>query len=197
MSAVGGPGATVPGPGGAAGVGLVPLRVVRDAAKFEAWWLSWGADVELLAELVAMIGDVCEAESGLSALLSEVFEDAGPVPAWLRVEGLRAGVEPGWLNVSVEAAYGGDGTRDGAEVLLCLTPQRVGPRPADWEDPAAAALPGLLVSAYVSKPHRMFAPAPGAPLMETVAEVIDTALFLVNAELVERDRFSVVVRRPA
>ncbi|MEB3023355.1 MULTISPECIES: hypothetical protein [Mycolicibacter] len=172
---------------------LAPLRVVRDVAGFDAWWSSWEADLEMVQELMDMIDDACEAEAGVSAVLSEVFDDAGPVPAWLRVEGLRSDAVVAWLSLAVDAAYDNSGHRDGAQVTLWVQPELQSP-PADH---STALAPGLTVTVYVDKPHRVFRPEDGLSLREAVGAVIDEALYLVNADLAERDKFNAMVRMPA
>jgi hypothetical protein len=100
---------------------------------------------------------------------------------WLRVEGLRRGVKVEHLTLDIEPAYDGDGVLDGVEVVLTLFPQ-------------GCEAPVLSVSEYVSRPTSMFVPAPGVDAATAVAEILDTALLLINAEIADRGRFTFSAR---
>ncbi|MCV6991873.1 hypothetical protein H7I87_02980 [Mycobacterium timonense] len=164
--------------------GWVPLQVRRDGPAFERWWADDG-DIQAITELVADLSHPFEIEHTLHALANQVFHtDPTPVP-WLTVAGLRPGVGVDWISLDIEPAHGGDGVVDGVEVVLWLQPAGCSPAVS------------LLVSTYVSKPHRVFAPEPATSARETLAWVIDTATALVNTELADRDRFNAVARAPA
>lgn len=160
---------------------LADLRVVRCLQRYAEWWRE-EADHAAVEEAVAQVVESggCELEFALHSLMLEVFQGASGAVSWLRVEGLRRGVALQYLTLDIEPARDGDGVLDGVCVVLNL-------------HPTGTAMASLSVSVYVSRPTRMFMPSAAAPA-DALAEIVDTALALVNAEIADRDRFTFEAR---
>jgi hypothetical protein len=164
---------------------LTPLRIVRDDEAFTRWWAGLTDDereqVTESLELIPRPGaprDDYELDSTVHSLFLTVFQDLGGT-TWLNVEGLRPDAEVMYLSLDVEPAYDGDGCRDGATVVASMSLNHV---------------THLSVQAYVDKPWHMFI-ATVTDDKEILAELIDLALALVNADIADRDRFTTTARQ--
>ncbi|RFZ09794.1 hypothetical protein DSM43518_02545 [Mycobacterium marinum] len=167
------------------GGGLVPLVFFRDHVGFEAWW-DCEAMREDIAEMLAELSEdgLTEGELWLHALFEEVFQGSPSPVEWLCVDGLRAGVEVGYMSLDIDPSYDGDGVRDGVDVVANLW--------ADQNSVFEGRLT-LTVSVYLDRPCRMFVPVSTNP-REALAEVIDSALALINNEISRRDQFITAMR---
>lgn len=160
---------------------LVPLRIVRDHDLYRQWWESLPDRADVVDTLAELKNPDPDAEWILHQLMLLVFQrdDAITVP-WLRVHGLVPEAHVHWLSLDIDPSYDGLGVLDGVDVVVNV--QTSGQR-HQW----------LSVSSYVSHPSQVFVPEqsePGAAL----AEVIDAALALANAEITERDNFADAAR---
>lgn len=167
-----------------AGDVLAPLTLARDPETFAAWWKSL-PDTTFITEALDGLSqpDAPHCEQSLSSLMSEVFQRDTEV-AWLKVTGLRRGCTPQWVAIDIDPAHDGDGIIDGVDVALNLLAPRTnsdGPQP--W----------LSTSAYVGKPWRIFQPTSADPCA-ALAEIIDTAVAVINREIADQDRATFAAR---
>lgn len=161
--------------------GAAPLTITRDGQLYAQWWAQ-EANQPAIIEALELVAESVEVEHALHGLMLEVFQaDVGPVE-WLKATGLRAGVAIGYLNLDIDPAYDGEGVLDGVEAVVNL-----------W---TTAPVVSLTVAAYISRPYRVFAPLSVANHKDALAEVIDTALALINHEIADRDRFMFGARAP-
>ncbi|WP_237099491.1 hypothetical protein [Mycobacteroides abscessus] len=162
---------------------VAEMTVVRNHERYEAWWAG---RLPQRDDLIAVIEVVRESESvdlgyALHSLMLDVFQNGATVD-WLDIGGMRRGVVPSYITLDIDLAHDSDGVYDGVDIVLSLH--------APSED---GSLMGSSVSVYVDRPERVLVPDvvhPGGAL----ADLIDTALALINAEIAERDRFCFAVR---
>lgn len=159
------------------------MTVRRNHERYEAWWAGLVPQRDDVVETVEMLRDSDSIDLGyaLHSLMLDVFQNGATVD-WLDVGGMRRGVLPSYIVLDIDLAHDSDGVYDGIDVVLSLH--------APGDD---GSLLGTTVSVYVDRPERILVPdvaEPGAAL----ADLIDTALDLINAEIAERDRFCFAVR---
>lgn len=174
---------------------LTPLTITRDPQRYQQWWTELEAErAQRIRELVAELASPdatgrapSEVEFTLHWLMLEVFQSSPSSAAWLRVDGLAADAQVSYACLDVDPYYGTDGVLDGAEVVLSLHVER----------PQVSARAMLMVPVYVDKPWTELVVS--AELVErpcdALAEIADTALGLINAEIAARDRFTTSMRR--
>jgi hypothetical protein len=161
---------------------VAKLTVSRNPEAYAKWWAEQ-ADTEAISEAVEQVAASasCEIEYALNSLCLEVFQADPRGAPWLRVDGLGRGVKVEYLTLDIDPARDGDGMLDGVDVVLSLHPQ-------------GSATAWLQVSVYVDRATRMFLPESCADPAAALAEIIDTALMLINNEIADRDRFTFSMR---
>lgn len=174
---------------------LTPLTITRCPQRYQQWWTELAAErAQRIRELVAELASSdatgrapSEVEFTLHWLMLEVFQSSPSSAAWLRVDGLAADAQVSYVCLDVDPYYGTDGVLDGAEIMLSLHVER----------PQTSARAMLMVPVYVDKPWKELVVTP--ELVErpgdALAELADTALELINAEIAARDRFTTSMRR--
>lgn len=174
---------------------LTPLTITRDPQRYQQWWTELEAErAQRIGELVAELASPdatgrapSEVEFTLHWLMLEAFQSSPSAAAWLRVDGLADGAQVSYACLDIDPYYGTDGVLDGAEIGLSLHVAR----------PPASARAVLMVAVYVDKPWKELVVTP--ELIErpgdALAEIADTALALINAEIAARDRFTTSMRR--
>lgn len=176
---------------------LQELKITRDPAAYTEWWANveqnTRASIKGCVELIREADDAASTyllddsnvEDALHTLALELFQGAPSGTGWLRVSGLRPDFPVRYLSLDFDIAYDGDGVRDGVLVVFSLMSE---------------GLPGAIldVRVYVERAKQMFTPTPGTTdPAAAVAEIIDTALELINKEIADRDRFNTQVRAHA
>lgn len=159
---------------------LAPLVLSRDRDVYASWWAS-KADREPVLEALEAVADCSsarsEAEYALHGLMLAVFQDIDSTwRGWLRVDGLGRGIEVEDLSLDLDVAHDGDGVVDGVDVVFHL--RTVG---------GDGAREVLSVCVYVDHAVDVFASAAAAP-EAVLAQIIDTVLGIVNADVAQRDR---------
>lgn len=155
---------------------LAPLTITRDVTGFERWW----AQTPNREDITEILGSLAEPDSdsveyNLHSLMITIFQDTVDAARWLHVAGLGRGIAVSYLCLDVDPAFDGDGVLDGVKVVLGLYTGT----PLAW----------LKVSVYVDHARRVLVPwAVGDP-QAAVAEVVDIALDIINAEIADQDRF--------
>jgi hypothetical protein len=168
-----------PGPGSYA-----PLRVTRNTEAFQSWWPTLTDTADIADAIDALRAPHSpDVESTLHWLMVTVFHGSEPVP-WLKVHGLRATSHTSHVLLDADIARDNDGDCTGVDIVLSLH---------------VTAADGTVVattpSAYVQWPATVFTPTSTHP-SDALAEVIDTALELVNTTIAAADRFGTLARTP-
>ncbi|MEX7474559.1 hypothetical protein AB4Z39_33250 [Mycobacterium adipatum] len=163
---------------------LAALRVTRNEPAFHSWWSTLTDTTDIVEAIHALHSPrTSDVESSLHWLMLSVFQGAKPV-TWLEVEGLNRTAHVSHVALDIEVAHDNDGDTVGVDVVLSLH---------------VAAPDGSLVattpSAYVQWPAKEFAPT-GTEPVAALAEILDTALNLVNSTIAEQDRFADLARTP-
>lgn len=162
---------------------VAEMTVVRNHERYEAWWAGLLPQRDDVVETIEMLRESESADLGyaLHSLMLDVFQNGATID-WLYIGGMRRGVEPSYIVLDIDLAHDSDGVYDGVDIVLSLH--------APGED---GSLMGSSVSVYVDRPERILVPDVSNP-SGALAELIDTALDLINAEIAERDRFCFAVR---
>lgn len=163
---------------------FAPLRVTRNTAEFQSWWLAV-TDTTDITDSIDALGEprTSDVESSLHWLMVSVFQRPVPV-TWLEVHGLHPTAQVSRVVLDANIAHDNDGDVIGVDVVLSLHV-----RTADGT--VVATTP----SVYVPSPATLFAPTSTLPGY-ALAEIIDTALDLVNATIAAVDRFATLARAP-
>lgn len=156
---------------------LAALRVTRDEPAFRSWWSTLTDTTDIVEAIDALHSPrISDVESSLHWLMLSVFQGAKPA-TWLEVAGLHRAAHVSHVSLDIEVAHDNDGDSVGVDVVLSLH---------------ATAADGSVVattpSAYVQWPAKDFAPTSTQPI-DALAEILDTALNLVNSTIAEQDRF--------
>lgn len=163
---------------------LAPMAVERDPVGYTAWWEKTDT-TEIVELLDGLTGDTWEAEHTLAAVMGCVFQnDRGSSPSeeWLSVTGLAHGITISYLGLDLDPSYDGQGVLDGLTVVLNMTTTSAeGSGPQHYSVATYARVRDVL-------------PAGGAAPGAVLADIIDTALALVNREIAASDRFIIGAR---
>lgn len=155
---------------------LAALRVTRDTAAFRSWWSTLTDTTDIVEAIGALHSPrISDVESSLHWLMLSVFQGAKPV-TWLEVEGLHRTAIVSHVALDIEVAHDNDGDTVGVDVVLSL-----------HVTAADRSVVATTPSAYVQWPKE-FAPTSTQPI-DALAEILDTALNLVNSTIAEQDRF--------
>lgn len=164
--------------------GFAPLRVTRSTAIFQTWW-SAATDITDITDGIDALRTphTSDVESNLHWLMIAVFQ--GPVPVtWLEVHGLHPSAHVTYVVLDTDVAHDNDGDVVGVDVVLSL-----------HVSAAHGSVVATTPSAYVQSPATVFAPTSTQPA-DALAEIIDTALDLVNETIATADRFADLARAP-
>jgi hypothetical protein len=161
---------------------FAPLRVTRNTAAFHSWWSTLTDTTDVVEAIDALHAPhTSDVESSLHWLMVSAFQGAQPV-AWLDVHGLHPSAHVSYVVLDADVAHNNDGDPVGVDVVLSLH---------------VTAADGTIVattpSAYVQHPAKVFAPSSAQP-EDALAEILDTALDLVNTIIAEQDRFADLAR---
>lgn len=161
---------------------VAPLTVSRCPQRYDEWWAGRGSRDEIV-ECLADMELTSEMEYALHRLMLEVFQSAEPSGAsWLEVNGLGRGVSVSYLALDIDPAYGTDGVLDGVDLVLGMSVSG---------QPVRARY--LTVSVYLDKVRWLLPEAAGDPA-EALAGIVDAMLDLINAEIADRDQFTMSAR---
>lgn len=162
---------------------VAEMTVVRNRGRYEAWWAGLLPQRDDVVETIEMLRESESADLGyaLHSLMLDVFQNGATVD-WLDIGGMRRGVVPSYIVLDIDLAHDSDGVYDGVDIVLSLH--------ARGDD---GSLMGSSVSVYVDRPERILVPDVANP-SHALAELVDTAIDLINAEIAERDRFCFAVR---
>lgn len=163
---------------------VADMTVVRNRERYKSWWAELvSPQRDDIVETVEMLRESDSADLGyaLHSLMLDVFQNGATVD-WLDVAGMRRGVVPSYIVLDLDLAHDSDGVYDGVDVVLSLH--------APGND---GALVGSSISVYVDRPECILVPDVADP-SDALAELIDTAFDLINAEIADRDRFCFAVR---
>lgn len=161
-----------------------PLRLTRNPQAFQSWWPTLTDTTDITDAIAALHAPrTSDVESSLHWLMITVFQGAQPVP-WLDIHGLHPTAQVTHVILDAEVAHDNDGDCVGVDVVLSLQVT------AD-DGTVVATTP----SAYVQWPATVFAPTSTQP-EDALAEIIDTALDLINTTIAAADRFSTLARAP-
>lgn len=160
-----------------AGALMAPMVFSRDRELFDAWWAQ-SARADVVDDLLALRKANCNIGLTLHELALETFQAAQGAGAWLRVQGLRPGLTASYLMLDIDPSYDSDGLLDGVNVVVTM--HVTGARSTKY----------FQLSVYQPSPAQALvaASATESP-REQLAEVVDAALAMVNAEIAERDDF--------
>ncbi|QIV79890.1 hypothetical protein [Mycolicibacterium frederiksbergense] len=170
-----------------AGSAFAPLHVTRSATTFQTWWsaVTVGTDATDIADgiLALRTPHTSDVESSLHWLMLAVFQ--GPVPVtWLEVDGLHPTAQVSHVVLDADVAHDSDGDVVGVDVVLSL-----------HVSAADGSVVATTPSAYVQSPATVFATTSTQPA-DALAEIIDTALDLVNDTITAADHFAALARAP-
>lgn len=159
------------------------MTIRRDDTKYRQWWGSdapCGEIVDALGWVQSAVGG--EVGSALSGLMVTVFQSCTGVEKWLCVSGLRSTIGVESVTVDVDPEYDGDGALCGVAVVLHLC--------------TTAAFAGRWMTVRVGVEHvrQVLVPSNSTDHAAVLAEVIDTALELINRDIASRDRFLIESR---
>ncbi len=159
---------------------LAPLVLSRHPDQYASWWANKADKEPILAALeeVAYCSRArSEAEYALHGLMLAVFQDIDSTWRWwMQVDGLSRGTKIDYLSLDLDIAHGGDGIVDGVDVVMHLHTVR--------RDGVCEVLSGTV---HVDHAADVFGPTEATP-EAALAEIIDTALGIVNDDIAERDR---------
>lgn len=163
---------------------LAALRVTRNTAAFQSWWSTLTDTTDIVEAIDALHSpQTSDVESSLHWLMLSVFQGAKLV-TWLEVEGLHPAAHVSHVALDIEVAHDNDGDTVGVDVVLSL-----------HVTAADGSLVATTPSAYVQWPAKEFAPTGTEPEpIAALAEILDTALNLVNSTIAEQDRFADLAR---
>jgi len=161
---------------------LAPLTLSRCADRYAQWWAEAAKDDEIIHAIEAVLEATkthCEAEYALHEMMLTVFQNTGSSwRSWVQVQGLGRDVTVDHLTLDMDIAHNGDGVVDGVDVVMfCYVGGSCAPRLTQ------------AVKVYVDHAGYVFAPT-ASTLVDAFAEIIDTALQLINQDIAEQDQFT-------
>lgn len=156
---------------------LAPLTITRDEAGFAQWWEQTPNREDIIDTLqsLASTDDCVDVEYHLQSLMTAIFQESVDAARWLHVKGLRRDAAVGYVCLDIDRTYDCDGVLDGVEVVLSLQ-TRV---PLQW----------LRTAVYLDYARKVLVPEAVDDPQAALAQILDTALDIVNTEIAERDRF--------
>lgn len=163
---------------------LAPMVFERDPVRYAAWW-ERADTTEIVEMLDGLTSDTTEAEHTLAAVMVCVFQSdhrSSLSKDWLTVTGLAHGITIPYLGLDLDPSYDGQGGLDGLTVVLNMMTHSA----------KAHEKQHVSVSKYARV--RDVLPVGGGAASAVLADIIDTALLLINREVAASDRFIVGAR---